>query len=98
MLLGMFIGTVILEITLFAHNGSILLTKHKTSSFLQTILKKEIRNPTCIITKKKSRELTYEANITERKVVGRISMVEREAVVFGGELVSMVDTVVAGGA
>lgn len=47
---------------------------------------------------KKSRELTYEANIAERKVVGRISMVEREAVVFGGELVSMVDTVVAGGA
>jgi hypothetical protein len=41
----------------------------------------------------------YEANITEREMVGRIiRVVEREATVFGGEFVSMVDTVVAGGA
>lgn len=46
----------------------------------------------------KSKELTYKANIAERKVVVRTSRVEREAVVFGGELIGMVDTVVAGGA
>lgn len=40
----------------------------------------------------------YEANIAEREMVGRIRVVEREATVFGGEFVSMVDTVVAGGA
>jgi len=31
-------------------------------------------------------------------MVGRMRVVEREATVFGGEFVSMVDTVVAGGA
>lgn len=41
---------------------------------------------------------TYEANIAERGSVWRriVVVVEREALVFGGEFVSIVDAVVAG--
>lgn len=51
------------------------------------------QNRSILLTKHKSSSLL--ANITERKMLSR-GVGEREALVFGGELVGVVDTVVAG--
>lgn len=103
MLLGVLVGRVYRNITVSAQNRSILLTEQESSSLLQRIQIK-------LANKKKKKPITqtysqtykglficglYLANVAERELFGR-RVEKREALVLGGELVGVVDAVVAG--